>query len=98
MPTIVVGKPDVIAQVAALKAESEKATALRAQAEAQLGVAQKELRKVDAELTALGVDPAHAADELRVLEAQLAVTAEELRGALATEVAAYHAILAASRS
>jgi chromosome segregation ATPase len=91
-------KPDVVAQVAALKAESEKAVALRAQAEAQLGVAKRELAKIDADLTALGVEPEQAADHLRVLEEQLAVTTTELSALIEHELSAYREILAASRA
>jgi hypothetical protein len=94
--TMTTRKPDVVQQVLALKAQSEKATKLRAEAEAQLGVAQRALAKIDAELRALGVDPANAADELRVLEDQLALTTAELDAALQIEVAAYHEILHAA--
>jgi hypothetical protein len=88
---------DVVAQVATLKTEAARATALRAHADAQLGVAKQTLDKIDAQLRELGVDPANAEQEFLLLEQQTGTPATQLQAALRAEIAAYNEILAVAK-
>lgn len=89
---------DVAQRILTLKADVAKAQKLRAEAEANLAVAKRQLTEVDAGLKKLGLDPEKADVELTALEAQLQTTVAELEAAVAQEIAEYNKIVQASKA
>ncbi len=88
---------DLATQIIELRGDVQRAHKLRAEAEANLGVAKKKLEEVDAQLKGLGLNPDNADTELTALEAQLTKTVGELQAAISKEIAAYNEIIAASK-
>lgn len=84
---------DVGQKILKLKEDSAKAQQLRAQAEGNLAVVKDQLAKTDAKLKEMGLDPDQCEQQLAEMEAELERKVSELSAALATEIAAYKAII-----
>lgn len=85
---------DRIVGVRARIAEADKQ---RAQAEATKAMAEQRLAEIDKQIEALGVKPSKAEETLTQLETQLAKELDAVEAGLATESAAYRAILEAAK-
>lgn len=88
----------VLEELAALKAEAQRAQTLRATAEANRAVVQRRLEEIDGQLKSMGIDPENAEQELADIEASLAVKVAALRAAVAAEAAACEAVISATRA
>jgi len=88
---------DIAVRIVELRGDVQKAQKLRAEAEANLGVAKQKLTDVDAQLKALGLNPDNAEQELSALEGQLKKTVGELQAAISKEIVSYNEIVAASK-
>lgn len=90
-------KEDLAKKVIALKAAVGQSSELRAQAEANLSMARKQLGKVDEQLKALGVEPDDAERQLELMETALDKKVTEMQGIVNGEIATYNKVVEASR-